>query len=70
MPSSLKILRQENGWSQSELARRSGIHATTISLIESGRLIPYDAQIAKIAQAFGISKRQAAKLVRQLKDGE
>ena len=69
MPMLLREFRKERGWSQSELARRSGMHATTISLIESGRLEAYDAQIVKIAQAFGISKERAAKLMRHSEDG-
>lgn len=68
MPILLKLARSDRGWSQSELARRSGIHATTISLIESGRLAPYDAQIEKLAGAFGISRAQAAKLVRNTEE--
>lgn len=59
----LKIYRQERGWSQSELGRRSGIHASTISLIESGRLEPYDAQLAKIAKALKLSKAEVDKLM-------
>jgi len=70
MPMLLKIMREKRGWSQSELARRSGLHATTISLIESGRLTAYDVQIDKIAEVFGISRRKAAKLVREQSDGE
>lgn len=66
----LRRLRKERGWSQSELARRSGIHSSTISLIESGRLTPYDTQIDKIADAFGVSKRRAAQLVRDSESSE
>ncbi len=46
------------------------MHAATISLIESGRLEAYDVQIDKIAQAFGISRKRAAKLMRDSEDGE
>ena len=44
-------------WSQSKLAAMSGVHATTISQIESGRLKPYPAQLAKLAAALGVSIR-------------
>ncbi|HEX9729778.1 MAG TPA: helix-turn-helix transcriptional regulator [Gemmatimonadales bacterium] len=32
----LKELREVRGWSQSELARRSGVHQSIISRLESG----------------------------------
>lgn len=46
--------RKTLGWSQSELARRSGLHSTTISQIERGRLLPYPSQIKKLAKALGV----------------
>ena len=49
----LTEVRLSRGWSQSELARRAHINAGTVSLVESGRLKPYPAQIAKIARALG-----------------
>lgn len=36
----LKVLRQEKGFSQRELARRAGLTHTTISAIEGGRIDP------------------------------
>ncbi len=33
----IKQLREVNGWSQAELARRSGVHQSVISRLESGR---------------------------------
>ena len=49
----LTALRKSRGWSKSELARRAHMNAGTVSLVESGRLKPYPAQIAKIARALG-----------------
>ena len=49
----LTALRENRGWSKSELARRAHMNAGTVSLVESGRLKPYPAQIAKIARALG-----------------
>lgn len=46
--------RKTLGWSQSELSRRSGVHPTTISQIESGRLQPYKSQLKKLAKALGV----------------
>lgn len=51
----IKRLRTDRGWSQAELSRRSGVHPTTISQIESGRLLPYQAQTLKIADALGVN---------------
>ncbi len=33
----IKQLRKVNGWSQAELARRSGVHQSVISRLESGQ---------------------------------
>jgi len=50
----LTEVRMSRGWSQSELARRAHVNAGTVSLVESGRLKPYPAQIAKIARALEV----------------
>lgn len=41
-------------WSQAELSRRSGVHTSTISHIERGRMIPYPSQLERIARALGV----------------
>ena len=48
----MKVMRQERGWSQSELARRAGLNQSTLNQIESRRLLPYPSQIQKLAQAL------------------
>ena len=63
MPRLLKNYRQERGWSQSELGRKTGIHASTISLIESGRLVPSETHIAKIARAFRLERSDVVALM-------
>lgn len=50
----LTSAREQKGWSQAELARRSGLHPSTISLLESGRLVPYPGQLTKLALALGV----------------
>lgn len=40
------------GLSQSELARRTGMHPSTVSLIVRGRMVPYESQLARIASAL------------------
>ena len=51
----LTQLRERRGWSKSELARRAGLNQTTVSAVEIGRLIPYDTQLRKLAEALGVS---------------
>ena len=50
----VRALREAEGWSQSELARRAGLHSTTVSVIESGRWKPGQGQIEKLAAALGV----------------
>lgn len=54
----LTLMRIACGWSQSELARRSGLHASTISLAESGRFRLSPVQLAKLAVALNTSEAQ------------
>ena len=49
--------RNQRGWSRAELARRAGMHPSTVSLIESGRLVPYPSQLDKLAAALGLKSR-------------
>ena len=51
----LTQLRLERGWSKSELARQAGLNQTTVSAIENRRLIAYEVQLKKLADALGVS---------------
>ena len=53
-PRKLRItdLREALGITQAELSRRTGINATTISLISHGRFIPYDGQLYRLKMAL------------------
>ena len=55
----LSIERSRRGWSRAELARRAGLNASTVGLIESGRLQPYPRQLYKLARALGFSESEA-----------
>lgn len=46
--------REKKGWSKARLSREAGLNATTISLIENGRVVPYPVQLEKIVRALGI----------------
>ena len=51
--------REELGLSKSAFGREADLHVSTVSQIESGRLIPYPGQMRKIVAAFNrLEKRQ------------
>ena len=47
--------RKQQGLSHEKLANLAGIHRSTISLLESKKMIPTIATCLKISQALGIS---------------
>ena len=49
----LEQKRIEAGLTKSGLARKAEMQAGLIGWIESGRFVPYDAQLEKIAKALG-----------------
>lgn len=46
-------LRMTKGWSKAELARRAQVHPSQVGLFESGRMVPYESQLAKLTAALG-----------------
>ena len=51
----LKQLRQERGWSQTELAERSGLTGSAISYIESGNRVPGSLTLMKLAEGLDVT---------------
>lgn len=49
----IKKLLYEKRMKQSEIAKKTGINESTVSLIVNGRLRPYPVQAKKIALALG-----------------
>ena len=49
----IRVEREKHGWSQSELARRSLMHPSTVSQIENAKMVAYPSQLAKLAAALG-----------------
>jgi len=47
-------LRMEKGWSQAELAKRSGISATNLSLLENDRVEIGKRRVEQLAKAFDV----------------
>jgi transcriptional regulator with XRE-family HTH domain len=50
----IRMLRELKGWTQRELARRSGIHASNISLLENGRVEIGKKRAEQLAKAFDV----------------
>jgi transcriptional regulator with XRE-family HTH domain len=53
MGEKLWTLRHERGWSQVELARRSGVAQSTINYLELGKRVPTIQTLRKLARAHG-----------------
>lgn len=50
----IRALRQEQGWTQFELALRVGVQPQAVYLWESARRTPHVTQLRKLGQLFGI----------------
>jgi transcriptional regulator with XRE-family HTH domain len=50
----ITMIRQQRRWSQNQLARRAGLHPSTVSLLESGRLRLSPNQARKLARALKV----------------
>lgn len=53
-PTKLREFREAAGLSRSELARKAKMQASDVGMAESGRFIPYDVQMRRIADVLGI----------------
>lgn len=65
----LTLERQRRGWSKAEVARRAGLHPSQIGWFESGRMVPYDSSLRKIAAAFGMDESEAPDLLEEVSPG-
>jgi transcriptional regulator with XRE-family HTH domain len=54
MNETLKTLRRAKGWSQTRLARESGVSQTYISDLEAGRSNPTVPVLKRLAAALGV----------------
>jgi len=50
----IRMLRELKSWTQQELARRSGVNASNISLLENGRVEIGKKRAEQLAQAFNV----------------
>ena len=51
----IQILRSKKGWTQTELARRSGISSSNLSMLENDRMDIGKKRAEQLARAFGIT---------------
>lgn len=51
----VKALRNEQGWSQTELGERIGADPAQISRYENGRITPSADAVGRLAEVFGVS---------------
>ena len=49
----MRQLREERGWSMTELAQRAGISRSYLAQVESGESLPTQAKIVQLANALG-----------------
>ena len=56
----LRRFRLERFLSQAELARRSGVHALTVTRLESGRTAPSTRTVRALAEALGVQPGELA----------
>ena len=61
--------RTARGWSQDELARRTGLSRTAISAIETGRVVPSTAAALALAHTFGCQVEDVFSLTKSVRRG-
>lgn len=59
----LTELRRARGWSKAELARRAHLAEGDVGKIESGRLVPYESQLGRLAMVLDVPVAKAATLL-------
>ncbi|QEH37812.1 PBP superfamily domain protein [Aquisphaera giovannonii] len=66
---SLRAMRLGRGWSQDDVARRSGLSRAGISAIETDRIVPSAAAALALADAFGCRVEDLFRLPRRASSG-
>jgi transcriptional regulator with XRE-family HTH domain len=59
-PENLRRVRLARFLSQAELARRSGVHALTITRLETGRTAPSTRTVRALAEVLGVAPGELA----------
>ncbi len=50
--------REARGWTQTEVARRSGVNRVSVVFMEGGKTTPRPMTVKRIARAFGLTVEQ------------
>ena len=61
----LEAERRKRGWSQAEVARRTGLHPSTISHLEAGDIRPWPSYIKRLARLFDVPRDELTQLMAQ-----
>ena len=56
----IRVLRQQRGWTQFELALKVGVQPQAVYLWESGRRTPQVPQLRKLGELFGLCSDEIA----------
>jgi transcriptional regulator with XRE-family HTH domain len=54
LPHVLRLLREERGWSQEQLAERADLNRSYLGEVERGRAVPSIITVAKLAKALEV----------------
>ena len=57
IPTNLRVLRKEAGWSQTDLAHRVGLNRGNIASYESGNAEPSICKLLRVGKLFGVRTR-------------
>ncbi|HUY85086.1 MAG TPA: helix-turn-helix transcriptional regulator [Candidatus Dormibacteraeota bacterium] len=51
----IRRLRKDRGWTQADLAAKTGLQTNTIARLERGKNRPADPSLEQLAKAFGVT---------------
>jgi transcriptional regulator with XRE-family HTH domain len=65
----IRYFRLQAGWTQEQLADRSGLHFTAISPLEKGRRAPKPQTLRGLTKAFGIERWKLVAVEEMVEEG-
>jgi ribosome-binding protein aMBF1 (putative translation factor) len=66
----LRSLRLQRGWTQQDLATRSGLGQSAVSMMENGQCRPQLGTLMKLAEALGVTKKELWPGAAPLRNGQ
>lgn len=67
-PGDIAVMRRERGWTQEDLAERSGLSVRTVRNVELGKISPRASTVTLLARALDIDQPHAAEAARGARD--